>query len=329
MDRRRKHTADKKDSSERYEDHEVQAVLNKFLSGDIKTLEPTYYPKSGYHYSAIETQVDDANKLPAILNKLTQEKILEPHLFDKVIYCPQCGSPEISFRYCCPFCKSFNIKKSSLIEHVKCGYMDLEENFSKGSKLVCPKCHEELRKLDGDHRKAGVWCACNDCGKSFDIPIPEHYCTHCHTTSNFEQAIIKDVYSYTLSDQAKEKMSSNLFLIGPIRDLFLKEGLKVESPAYLTGKSGAKHSFNLAAYKNGGNKPIVVDLAMSNEGAVAEQPVIALFAKTFDVSPDKAFLVAVPKLNENARKMAELYNIQTIDARNQGEAVESLKQKLA
>jgi hypothetical protein len=41
---------DKKDSSELYEDRETQALLSKFLSGEIKTLEPIYDPKTGYHY---------------------------------------------------------------------------------------------------------------------------------------------------------------------------------------------------------------------------------------------------------------------------------------
>jgi hypothetical protein len=73
----------------------------------------------------------------------------------------------------------------------------------------------------------------------------------------------------------------------------------------------------------------VVDLAMSTEKVVSEQPVIALFAKIFDVTPESAYLIAVPKLSENAKKMAGLYHINAIEAENQDEAVASLKQKLA
>jgi hypothetical protein len=315
--------AEKIESSDSYL---IQALLSQFLSGAIKTLEPTFDRETGYHYPAAETIIGDANKVNLLLSKLTQEKILEAKLYDKIIYCPKCGSVAISFRYCCPFCKSFNIKKSSLIEHVRCGYMDLEDNFRKTGTLTCPKCHEEMHKLDADYRKAGIWCACNDCGKSFDIPVPEHYCTICHAVSNFEQAVIRDVYSFTLSASAKEKMSSNITLVTPIRELLVKQGYKVETPAELAGKSGAKHSFNLAAFTHG--RVIVVDFAMSAEGLVSEQPVIALFAKIFDVSPSKAFLVAIPRLGDNARKMAELYNIYVIDATNQAEVVLALQKKL-
>jgi hypothetical protein len=61
---------------------------------------------------------------------------------------------------------------------------------------------------------------------------------------------------------------------------------------------------------------------------VSEQPVIALFAKIFDVSPERAYLIAIPKLSENGKKMAELYKIRAIEAENQEEAIASLKENL-
>ncbi len=54
-----------------------------------------------------------------------------------------------------------------------------------------------------------------------------------------------------------------------------------------------------------------------------------MFAKVFDVSPEKAFLIAIPELNENGRKMAEIYNISTIEAKNKTEALALLKEKLS
>ena len=77
-----------------------------------------------------------------------------------------------------------------------------------------------------------------------------------------------------------------------------------------------------------GKKVTVIDLATSAAGQVSEQPVIALFAKIFDVSPDKAYLIAIPKVSDNGKKMAKLYNIQIVEARNQKEAINTLKDKL-
>jgi len=321
----------KKGKSERlqlYKDQNTQAFLNKFISGEINELEPVYDPKLGYHYPIVEAIVGSASEAEAFLNKLYEAGILERRLYDKVIYCPKCGSPNISVRYCCPYCKSFDINRSALIEHVKCGYMDIKENFTKGNMLVCPKCQEELKKPDVDYRQAGVWCSCKDCGKSFDIPVTAHFCRDGHTIFTFEDAIMKDVYAYRLREELKEEAAVGWSLIAPIRDFLVEKGFKVETPAFLKGKSGANHRFDIAGYKGTKEKVTVIDLATSTEDAVSEQPVIALFAKIFDVSPENAYLIAVPKISENSKKMAELYNIKVIEAKNHKEAVKELKQHL-
>jgi hypothetical protein len=140
--------------------------------------------------------------------------------------------------------------------------------------------------------------------------------------------VIKDIYVYSLREEVKGEIGVNLALIAPVRNFLVENGFKVESPAFLKGKSGANHMFDIAAYKGEVKRKImVIDLAASMEDAVSEQPVIALFAKIFDVSPDNAYLIAIPKMNENGKKMAELYNIQVIEARNQKEAVNALKEK--
>ena len=127
----------------------------------------------------------------------------------------------------------------------------------------------------------------------------------------------------------RETASVNLFLIAPIRDFLMEEGLTVESSAFLKGKSGTNHSFDIVAYKgNARQKATVIDVAKSTGDIVSEQPVITLFAKIFDVSPDKAYLIAIPQLNENGRKMAQLYKIHAIEAKNQQDAVKALKENL-
>jgi len=319
----------KVERAELYRDRNTQILLSKFLSGEIKELEPTYDHKRGYRYPLVETIVGDASDVEVFLNKLHEAEMLERRLYDKIIYCPRCGSPSVSARYCCPYCKSFDIQKSSLIEHVKCGYMDVEGNFHKGNKLVCPKCHEELKKPDVDFRKAGVWCTCKECSKNFDIPVVSNFCRDCHGSSQFEDITIKDVYAYSLKEQVREEAALGWILITPIREFLVEEKFDVESPAFLKGKSGANHVFDIVATKGQAKrKTTVIDLATSNQNMVSEQPVIALFAKIFDVSPDQAYLIAIPKMSENGKKMAQLYNIRLIEARDQKEAIDALKERV-
>lgn len=320
---------EKKDAPSLYKDRNVQALVSKFLTEKIEALEPVYDPKIGYYYPVVEAILGDREQVMPFLNRLYNAGILKRKLYDKVIFCPKCDTANISVRYCCPFCKSVDIQKSALIEHIKCGYMDIEENFLEGDRYICPKCKEPLKKVDVDHRKAGIWCTCNECDKNFDIPITINFCRNCHTNSTFEECVIKDVYTYTITENIKAESFLNWFVIATIREILAKKGLTVESPAILKGRSGANHSFDVAAYKGGEAKTLMVlDLATTTDKVVSEQPVIALFAKIFDVSPEKAYLIAIPQLSENGKKMAELYKINAIEAKTQEEALASFKKSL-
>jgi transcription elongation factor Elf1 len=318
--------ASKPERVEAYRDHRMQLILSKFLSGEISKLTPVYDSKYGYRYPPVEAIIGDPEETEKVLAYLYDIGILKRQVFDKMINCPQCNSANVSMRYCCPYCKSFNIKKSSLIEHIPCGYIDTEEHFKKGDKLVCPRCHTELNKQDVNYRRAGVWCSCNDCGKSFDIPVPSHFCRVCDTIFTFDDAVYRDVYSYSLNEEIMKEVGAGYILVAPIQEFLQSRGFTVESPGFLKGKSGASHMFDVAASR--GDIPrsvIVIDIATSKDEPVSEQSIVSMFAKVFDVTPDKACLIAIPKMSENGGKLAELYNITLIEAKNQNEAIKALE----
>lgn len=317
---------EKTQRTEIYKDRLVQMLLSKFLSGEIAKLEPTYDPNQGYKYPILEKILGDPAAVDDFLKRLAETGVLKKELYDRTLYCPSCGSARVSIHYNCPYCKSFNVEKSSLIEHMQCGYIDTEQHFRSGEKLVCPRCHKELTKPDVDYEKAGVWCVCNDCSKSFDIPVPSHFCRDCQFTFTFEDAIYKDVYTYTLSPEAGKEASLGWIMVNPVRQFLESKGYKVEAPGFLKGKSGASHMFDVAASQKEGTKEIlVIDIATATDDEVTEQPVIALFAKIYDVTPSRACLIAVPRMSENGRRMAKLYNISLVETKDQNEVVNGLK----
>jgi hypothetical protein len=320
--------AAKKDRTDLYKDHLVQIFLSKFLSGEINKLDPVFDADEGYKYPLVEAILGNNTKVKSFLTKLSETQILKKELYDKTLYCPQCNSARISIHYNCPHCKSFNVEKSALIEHLPCGFIDTENRFRKGKKLVCPKCGKELVKPDVDYRKAGIWCTCNSCEKSFDIPIPSHFCRECNKTFTFEDATYRNSYSYYLTEEAKKEASLGWILIAPIQKFLESQDFKVETPGFLKGKSGASHMFDITAFrKETSEKVTVIDLATSTDDVVSEQPVIAMFAKIYDVAPDDACLIAIPNINENGKKMAKLYNITLIEAKNPKEAVKTLESR--
>ena len=312
------------DPVEPYNDQKTK-FLSKIFSDKNEELEPHYDPSRGYYYPEVKAILGKTMDEKVFLDKLHEAGILERKIYDKTIHCPSCRSPNISIHHSCPFCKSIDIQRRALIEHIKCGYMDIEENFKKGSSFLCPKCHKELNKIDVDHRKAGLWCVCQNCNKSFDIPSVIHFCRNCKTNFSFETAEIKEVYSYSLKKTLQETTKS-WEMIPPINDFLFKNKFEVKSPAHLRGKSGTDHSFDIVAYKKkGGKKTMVIDVSSSEKNEVSEQPVITLFAKIFDVSPDEAFLIAIPKMSQNGKKMAELYNIRLIEGKDQKEVITMLE----
>jgi len=312
--------------SEVYRDHRAQLVLSKFLSGEFERLDPIYGSKYGYSYPIVEAIVGNHAEVEVFLNHLFEVGVLSREIFDKMIGCPKCNSGSVSVRYCCPYCKSFNVKKSSLVEHIQCGYIDIEDRFKQNDKLVCPRCHNELTRPDVNYRKAGVWCACNECGKNFDIPVPSHFCRDCKSIFTFEDAVYKDVYSYSLNQDVMKEAGVGYILVAPIREFLQSRGFTVESPGFLKGKSGASHMFDVAASKgDAARHVIVIDLATSAEDVVSEQSVIAMFAKVYDVAPEKACLIVIPRISDNGRKLADLYKIELIEAKNQKEAMKTLE----
>ena len=320
----------KKEENKKNQKSSAQKLLDRIRRDNITEIEPVYNPENGCTncYPIVESFVDSNVKIEPLLEEISETGVLEKKLFDKMVLCPKCNSQNTTTRYNCPYCNSFNIEKSSLIEHIKCGYMDVEQKFGKGKNLVCPKCGGKLNKADFDYKKAGVWCKCNNCEKNFDIPTPSHFCRKCGSISTFEEINLKNVFSYRVNETTHNESSNSSFVNISIKKFLTKEGWKVESPASVNGKSGTSHSFDMVAIKGHKSKEtMVIDIATSKE-MVAEQPVITLFAKIFDVSPKKSLLITMPKLNNNGKKLAELYKIQIIEAKDQTQVIKKLKEIL-
>ncbi|MFA5364821.1 MAG: hypothetical protein WC325_06535 [Candidatus Bathyarchaeia archaeon] len=305
-------------------DHSVQLLLNKFFSDELETLNPVFDLKNGFRYPIVDEIVGESNA-ENFLNALFEGGVLDRKLYDKMVYCPSCSSANVSTHYTCPNCKSFDIKKSALIEHIKCGYIDTEDHFQKNGKLFCPRCNKELVTPDLDYNKAGVWCTCNQCGRSFDIPVPAHFCRECKENFSFDEAPYKDVYVYSLTPETTQEANSGWIIIDPIAEFLESQGFKVERPGYLNGKSGTRHMFDLTAVSADKSNVTAIDVAISTDDVVSEQSVISMFAKIFDATPNKACLVAVPKMTENGKNLAVLYNIHLIEAKDQNDAIQALK----
>ena len=128
----------KKAASKVNKESNAQRVLDRIRQDNITEIKPVYDPERNCTncYPIVEKFVDSDVKIEPVLEEIAETGVLVKELYDKMVLCPKCNSRHTTTRYNCPYCNSFDIEKSSLIEHIKCGYMDVEQKFRKEKKLV-------------------------------------------------------------------------------------------------------------------------------------------------------------------------------------------------
>lgn len=306
-----------------YKNPEVEQLLTKIV--DKKTeITPVFDLEFGYRYPDVEEWLKKKPKESReFLERLARVGILERKLYTKELRCPKCKGSNIDTNYVCPFCKSIDVERDALIEHLACGFIDVLSNFKSDGDYVCPKCHS---KLDlGSYRAAGSWYACASCGKRVEFPTPQHKCRSCETRFNLDSAIYEKVYVYSLSQIARDAISNGIFLRSAIAERATAVGYNVEAPYLIRGNSGVEHTFDMLLTMQ--DAKMVVDIILS-DSPISQLDIIKEYTKVIDTGTT-LHLIAIPKLNEDAKKLAVFYKVNVIESDSPEEALEVLTKFLA
>lgn len=306
-----------------YEISEVQVLLKMFVEGGLSELLPEIHPVLGARYPRMDEVAGDDQKAKALLEQLVRAGILRTKFYEKIMICPSCGSKNVTFRYYCTYCGSHEIEKRELYEHIECGTIDGDDRFAKNGGLTCPRCGKPVSKLGQDYRQVGTWFGCRSCGKRFDAPEGKHYCRECSSKFGVKESLLDDVYSYVLDKVVETEFTREVLFLAPLKRILKEAGYGVEAPGVMRGASGTSHSFDLVGLKTEGSRQTVITLDMAIcDKVCGEENVISVFAKTFDVSPTKPILIAIPALSDTAKKLADLYKLEVIE----GEKPEKISQ---
>ena len=299
---------------EAYVELETQKLLRELLKdGSKKEIIPTYDPPQGYTYKSIKQifEGQTTNKeITNFLDRLTRLDILNKSFYDSVSTCPNCDSTNITLHNSCPKCKSHRITKTSLTEHIPCGYIGEREKYILGS---CPKCGRNL--ADTPFVNMGRWYLCTECNEKFEHPQLDAVCRSCDTKFTVEETNLKEILKYTLNEQRKREIRQNVSSLETISKLLTDLDFEIQMPGVAIGeKSGMRHQFSLIATKDigGSKKTIVLDHAVA-ENEVQTSPLILYVYKTSEVTVDLPIFVAVPKLSETARKIVQGHQILLIE----------------
>ncbi len=245
-----------------------------------------------------------------LLENLARLDILKKAFFDSVSVCPNCESTTITLHNRCPKCKSHNVEKTSLTEHIPCGYINQRDKYVDNR---CPKCGEPL--IEGQYRNMGRWYVCQECGEKFENSESDLVCRSCAKNFTIKEAKPVEVPKFSLNLQRKKEIRQNVASLENIQGLLASLGFSVEIPGLVIGqKSGMQHHFSLIAKKivDGQEKVIALDHSVS-ESEVSTSPLILYIYKTSEVKVDVPIFVAIPQLNETARKIAQGHNILLIE----------------
>jgi ssDNA-binding Zn-finger/Zn-ribbon topoisomerase 1 len=315
---------------EAYIDPKTRDLLRKLLQdGDKEEIIPIYSPKSGFIYPLTGTQVSESEvgNIPREhLENLAELNILQKKFYDSVSVCPICQSTIITLHNRCPRCKSHNVEKTSLTEHIPCGYIDQRSTYVQDR---CPKCGEPL--LEGQYRNMGRWYVCKDCGERFENPEFDVVCHNCNKSFAVKEAQLMEIPKFYLNLDRIKEIRQNVASLENIRDLLVELGFNVEIPGLALGqKSGMQHHFSLIARKQVGDQEMLIALDHAiSESEVSSSPLILYIYKASEVTIDIPVFVAMPKLNETAKKIAQGHGILLIEgSTDEKGAIEKIREDI-
>jgi ssDNA-binding Zn-finger/Zn-ribbon topoisomerase 1 len=318
--------------SERREAY-VEPLTREFLRsllelGEKCEILPTYRPGLGFLYRAEGLPEKGGNHRCSreFLDNLVKLDILERSFCDSISTCPNCESFVITLHHRCPKCKSHHVVKTSLTEHIPCGYIDQRDRYEGD---LCPKCGKSL--VEGEYRNMGRWYVCQECNERFEEPQFDVVCRGCNSHFTIDEVRVLDIPKFKLNPKRLKEIRQNVASLESISKLLADLGFRIEMPGMITGhKSGMNYQFSLLAKKQVGDREVVV--AVDHEVAEDEiqaPPLILYIYKISEMKVDIPVFIALPKLSETAGKIAKGHEILVIEgASDGGERLSEIKEEI-
>jgi len=305
------------------DENQEQKLLGKLIKRGVLELTPTLN-KTGIRYvEAEETwKTNDSLQVKQTLENLEKKGALIPKFIDRVLTCPDCGSPEVYSKYACPKCNSINVDYTELLEHMKCGYIGSKSKFIKDSSLVCPGCQAELVDDAVQYRVIGNCYQCEKCGHRFDTPEIIHFCQQCQRSFTHREAKYIKIYAYKIADETINKFGKDLPLFESVGETLRENGFDTQFHAKIEGTTGVQHSFDIIAKKE--KVLLVIDVSLSGD----KNDAVSLLGKKMDVNPTQSVLIDMSNREELA-SLGKVYNITVFKGANEKELRNELRSFLA
>jgi len=295
-------------------------VVAAMLSARVVDIKPQldFATELGFLYPMIEQTARVKGKdAVAVAEALSNRGIFRKSYFDRLLHCPRCQSINLRPSTHCPKCGSGDIARGRILEHLACGYVGVEEEYSVKGKLVCPKCKLELRSVGGDYLSRGVLRKCRDCSEIFSSPLVKWRCLKCSSLSTEDEIIEVNIYAYTLDEGRRNWLEFEIQPKVRFVEYLMHNGYKVTENARVKGRSGAEHRLDMLASRDDGvvthNVAIGIEIAREQIGL---DRIMDFDVKAFDSGFHDKVLIIIPELGGEARKFASYHGIKVLEPKD-------------
>jgi hypothetical protein len=295
-------------------------VVAAMLAARVADIKPQldFATELGFLYPLVEqTARVKGKEAVSIVESLTERHILRKSYFDRLLHCPRCQSINLRPSTHCPKCGSGDIARGRILEHVACGYVGVEEEFSVKGKYVCPKCKLELRTVGADYLSRGVLRKCRDCNEIFTSPLVKWRCLKCSSLSTEDEVIEVNIYAYTLDEGKRNWLEFEIQPKVRFVEFLVHHGYKVTENARVKGRSGAEHRLDMLASRDDGvvthNVAVGIEIAREQIGL---DRIMDFDVKAFDSGFHDKVLIIIPELGEEARKFASYHGIKVLEPKD-------------
>jgi len=306
-------------------DPKTRELLRRLIV-ESKSLAPEVGEDGLLHYRAAEEAMGDAPATEAWIGEMLAEGILKKTTYKDYVACPTHLRADPLIQLECLKCKARKMRKTALVEHLYCGYIDADSKFDKGGFLVCPNCKRPIRRAE-ELRSSGVWFECQNCLTKTSSPKVVFMCRDGHEFGTSD-ILLAAAYTYVVEESVVAQLKNTLILAPALVDLLSSLGYTVSSPATMQGRSGTNHTLDVYAKKGGQRAGEAEDVAIQIAvDAVAVDPsaVISFFAKTYDLRPKLSVLITIPSASEAAKQINTGYGITLVEDLDGSGAVKKVK----
>ncbi len=292
----------------------LQKLVKALISGNISEIRPFVDPARGVTYPEVEEILDaPPSEVRNILESLADDGILIRELDRTLVSCPSCPSSTFAIELRCPICNSPRLEKGIVIEHMSCGHIDFEHKFLRGGALVCPKCNKQLRAIGIDYRKPINYYKCLSCGNFSSIVARSLLCYKCGRIISEGEESIFTIASYRFNPERRAALEAEFIDLQKIAEKLQALGWVVDVMSSFKGVSGIEHTFSMIISTPDYSFTAALDFVI-DDNPIDEVRILSLSAIKLDTRLNELFLVAVPGLNEQAKRLASFYKIHVIES---------------